>query len=209
MVGQFVSLLVEAAGADRREQFVHQGLQADRRFTTAGATCEVAPGDRWAGAVGVADRKGLVGVEPSWRSHQHGPMLGAADIAPAPAYGAHHGVGEVLAHDLVRGAAQGKARSGVVQILPTGAVIHVVEGRVPFGIGGQEGGLRVVGAQVVAVYVAGGPHEHAHGRTRTRHHGQFAPVGADLQQAVLSQGTAGDGRGSIKPPGAEGNEGTR
>jgi hypothetical protein len=43
----------------------------------------------------------------------------------------------------------------------------------------------VVGAQVVAVYVAGGPHEHAHGRTRTRHHGQFAPVGADLQKAVL------------------------
>jgi hypothetical protein len=26
---------------------------------------------------------------------------------------------------------------------------------------------------------------------------------------VLSQGTAGEGRGSIKPPGAEGNEGTR
>ena len=53
----------------------------------------------------------------------------------------------------------------------------------------------MVGAQVVAVYVGGGPHEHAHRRTRARHHGQLAPVGADLQKAVLPQRTAGDGCG--------------
>ena len=105
VVGELVSLLVEAAGADRGQQLVHQGLQADRRFTTAGGTCEVAPVEGRGGAVGVADRKGLVGVEPGGRGHQHGTMLGAADVPPAPAYGAHHGVGEVLAHDLVRGAA--------------------------------------------------------------------------------------------------------
>ena len=42
----------------------------------------------------------------------------------------------------------------------------------------------MVSAEAIAVYVGGGPEEHAHGGTRTRHHGQFAAIRADRKQAA-------------------------
>ena len=72
---------------------------------------------------------------------------------------------------------------------PVGLVGAVVDGH---GVS-----LRVVNV-IRAFPIAGGLLHGAYARLhhlRTRHHGQFAPVGADLQQAVLPQGTARDGGG--------------
>ena len=51
VVGQFVSLVVQAAGADRRQQLIHQGLQANGAFGFGIDTRKAAPHQAGRGGV--------------------------------------------------------------------------------------------------------------------------------------------------------------